>query len=121
MHQAQLLETYDQHGFFLFPSFFEGFGKVFLEVMSRGLCVIAADNSGAHDVIVNEVTGMLTPTGDADAMAQACLRVASDVPVAAAISQAAAESARAYTWERVARETIEFYKSLCQVKARALA
>lgn len=121
MHQAQLLETYDQHGFFLFPSFFEGFGKVFLEAMSRGLCVIAADNSGAHDVIVNEVTGMLTPTGDADAMAQACLRVASDVPVAAAISQAAAESARAYTWERVARETIEFYKRLCQVKARALA
>src|SRR5262249_11633945 len=49
MPQEALRQVYDQHGLFLMPSFFEGFGKVFLEAMSRGLCVIAANNGGARD------------------------------------------------------------------------
>ena len=51
MPQKELLDVYDNHGIFVFPSFFEGFGKAFLEAMARGLCVVAADNGGASDVI----------------------------------------------------------------------
>jgi glycosyltransferase involved in cell wall biosynthesis len=37
MSQEDLRNVYDDHGIFLFPSFFEGFGKVFLEAMARGM------------------------------------------------------------------------------------
>lgn len=118
MPQEALIETYDGHGIFLFPSFFEGFGKVFLEAMSRGLCVIAADNSGAHDVIVNGVNGILTPTGSIEAMTQACLGLLTDHGLAATLSTAAAETSRSYSWDRVATETVAFYENRLQAKAR---
>lgn len=121
MTQEELMQVYDSHGVFLFPSFFEGFGKVFLEAMSRGLCVVAADNGGAHDVITHEVDGLLTPTGDVEAMTKGCLRLISNPEEAIEISHAAAETARSYTWERVARETVAFYENRIEAKLRQLS
>ena len=117
MAQEDLMRIYDSYGIFLFPSFFEGFGKVFLEAMSRGLCVIAADNGGAHDVITHNVDGLLTPTGDVEAMTMSCLRLINNPDEAIRISRAAAETARTYNWERVARETVAFYERRIEAKA----
>ncbi len=61
MPQAKLREVYDQHGVLLFPSLFEGFGKVFLEAMARGLCVAASDAGGMCDVIRTGDNGWLVP------------------------------------------------------------
>ena len=121
MDQDRLIDVYDEHGIFLFPSFFEGFGKVFLEAMARGLCVVAADNGGARDLIKHEVDGMLTPTGDAEAMIRACLRLTGNPAHALGMSRAAVETSRAYTWARVARETVAFYEDRIEAKARHLA
>jgi glycosyltransferase involved in cell wall biosynthesis len=121
MPQEELMRIYDEHGMFLFPSFAEGFGKVFLEAMSRGLCVMAADNGGAHDVIVHGVNGMLSPTGCVETMVSNCLQLAESSHEAYAISLAAAESARAYSWERVAKETISFYNLRLEAKSQELA
>jgi glycosyltransferase involved in cell wall biosynthesis len=120
MPQEALMRVYDSHGIFLFPSFFEGFGKAFLEAMSRGLCVVAADNGGAHDVITHETDGFLTPTGDVEAMTSRCLRLINNPYEAIRIARAAAETARSYTWERVARETVAFYEDRIEAKARQL-
>jgi hypothetical protein len=108
MAQDELRDVYDAHGVFLFPSFFEGFGKTFLEAMSRGLCVVAADTGGMHDVISHGVDGVLVPAGDAEALADAVRALTPDR--AAAMSAAAARTARQYTWDRVARETAAFYR-----------
>jgi glycosyltransferase involved in cell wall biosynthesis len=108
--QDALRDLYDAHGIFLFPSFFEGFGKAFLEAMSRGLCVVASAVGGMHDVITSGVDGMLVPPGDANAVADSVLAIIRDPAHAAAMSAAAAVTARRYTWERVARELTEFYE-----------
>jgi glycosyltransferase involved in cell wall biosynthesis len=120
MPQGELMRVYDEHGIFLFPSFVEGFGKVFLEAMSRGLCVVAADNSGAHDVIADGVNGMLSPTGCVETMVSQCLQLAVAPQPAFAISAAAAKSARLYTWKRVAEETVSFYNDRLNAKSREL-
>jgi glycosyltransferase involved in cell wall biosynthesis len=112
MPQDELRDVYDRHGIFLFPSFFEGFGKAFLEAMSRGLCVIASDVGGMHDLIDHGRNGLLVAPGDAQALAEAALTVIADPERAAAMSAAAALTARAHTWERVARETVAFYRRL---------
>lgn len=112
MPQETLLDVYDAHGIFLFGSFFEGFGKVFLEAMSRGLAVVATNVGGAHDVIANGENGLLVPAGDAAAMADAVTSLLADGERAASIAARAAATARTYTWERVARETAAFYEAV---------
>jgi glycosyltransferase involved in cell wall biosynthesis len=112
MPQPELRGVYDAHGVFLFPSFFEGFGKTFLEAMSRCLCVVASDAGGMHDLIEHGRNGVLVPPGDEVAMADAALAVIRDGDRARNMSAAAARTAREYTWERLARETLAFYERL---------
>jgi len=110
--QEALRDLYDAHGIFLFPSFFEGFGKAFLEAMSRGLCVVASDAGGMHDVITSGTDGVLVPPGDANAVADIVTKILNN-PLEACrwCSEDAAATARRYTWERVARELTAFYES----------
>lgn len=117
--QQQLLlrDVYDAHGIFIFPSMFEGFGKTFMEAMTRGLCVVAADNGGMHDIIRQHKTGILAPTGDCVAMAQACVNLIGDPVGFLRIGTAARTAATAYTWDRVGRETAAFYAELLRLNA----
>jgi glycosyltransferase involved in cell wall biosynthesis len=108
--QEALRDLYDAHGVFLFPSLFEGFGKAFLEAMSRGLCVVASDTGGMHDVITSGTDGVLVAPGDAHAIADHVLALIRNPERANAMSAAAAITARRYTWERVARELTAFYE-----------
>lgn len=108
--QDHLRTIYDTHGFFLFPSFYEGFGKAFLEAMSRGCVVAASDTGGMHDVIRHGHNGALVPIGDPESLADAVRAI--DYARAEQMSTAAAHTARQYTWERVASELAAFYATL---------
>ena len=114
-NQDGLREIYDRCGVFLFPSFFEGFGKAFIEAMSRGMCVVASDAGGMHDVIRNGVDGVLVPPGDANRLFEEANAIVDDLPRAIAMSAAAAVRAREYSWSRVARETVGFYRRRLRV------
>ncbi len=91
---------------------------MFLEAIARGLCVIAADNSGARDVIRHGVNGMLAPTGSSEVMVDYCLLLVKSPDLASAISTAASESAQSYTWTRVAKDTLSFYQDRLAAKMR---
>lgn len=117
MPQEHLIDIYDSHGIFLFPSFFEGFGKAFLEAMSRGLCVVASNNGGARDVITEGLDGFLIPTASTDIAVERCLRVIRDLGLAMRVSRAAAVAAAKYTWRRVAIQTESFYRQTISAKA----
>lgn len=114
--QQELRSVYDEHGVFLFPSFFEGFGKALLEAMSRGLVVIASDEGGAHDLVHTNVNGMRVPVGDAAALADACVRVQSDPHLAQALGRAARSTAEVQTWNKVAQDTAAFYERLLEMR-----
>src|SRR3989344_642382 len=60
----------------VFPSAFEGFGLPLIEAMQFGVPVIAADNTSITEVVAD--AGILVPTGDAQALAQAIERVRSE-------------------------------------------
>ena len=107
--QDELRLVYDQAGIFLFPSFFEGFGKAFLEAMSRGACVVATRVGGPADILNDGVDGILTDPGDAGALTDAALVLMNDGNRARSMSAAAIGTAHRYSWERVARETAAFY------------
>jgi glycosyltransferase involved in cell wall biosynthesis len=54
----------------------EGIPVVLMEAMSSGVAVIASDLSGIPELVVDGVTGLLTPPGDAAAIAGALRRLA---------------------------------------------
>lgn len=110
--QASLMATYDSHGIFLFPSFFEGFGKAFLEAMTRGLCVVGSDAGGMRDLISDGKDGLLVAPGDVDGLVAAVSRLVGDPGDAARMSREARAGGASHTWDRVARETASFYEAL---------
>jgi glycosyltransferase involved in cell wall biosynthesis len=60
--------------FFVLPSDREGFGLVFLEAMRAGKACICAPGAPA-EVVVNDVTGLVVPPRDEDALAAAMIRL----------------------------------------------
>lgn len=118
MSQERLLQLYDAHGIFLFPSFAEGFGKVFLEAMARGLCVVASRVGGMRDILRDGLTGHCVEPGDGEGFCRCILQLLESGAMDG-MSRAAAEAARAYSWDRVARETAAFYQSLLDRKRGA--
>ncbi len=116
----RLREVYDGHDVFVFPSLFEGFGKAAVEAMARGLCVVASDEGGMHDVIRNGETGWLCAVGDVDGFASRLLACLNQPLQSAAIAQRAAQAARAYSWDACAAAMVGFYQDLAATTGRQL-
>ncbi len=110
--QEELAHVYDRHGVFLFPSLFEGFGKVFLEAMARGLCVVGTPTGGMRDVLRPGANGALVPFNSAADVVAAVRNWWSHPEQAGRVSTAAAQTAAEYSWERTAAETESFYERL---------
>ena len=115
--QEKLIQVYDEHGLFLFPSFFEGFGKTPLEAMARGLCVISSDTGGMRDYIKSGENGLLVPVGRPDVMAERAAGLLGNLTRCQAMSSAARETACQHTWDRCARDATEFYRHLIERKS----
>jgi glycosyltransferase involved in cell wall biosynthesis len=109
MPQEALREIYDSHGIFLCPSLFEGFGKVFLEAMARGMIVVGTATGGMPDVIRDGIDGLIVGFNDPDAIRTTVENLRNDIGLTVSMSDAAAIRAREYSWDRVACETEDFY------------
>jgi glycosyltransferase involved in cell wall biosynthesis len=70
------------------PSLGEGFGMVALEAMERARPVIASAVGGLPEIVADGETGIVVPPGDAEALADAMVALASDLPRAAAMGEA---------------------------------
>jgi glycosyltransferase involved in cell wall biosynthesis len=82
------------------PSFLEGFGLPPLEAAAHGTPAVVS----ALDCFAETLgdAAMRVPPGDADALAEAMLRIAGDDALRARLGASARERATAYTWERSA-------------------
>jgi glycosyltransferase involved in cell wall biosynthesis len=71
------------------PSQAEGFGLVLIEAMAAGIPVIASKAPGIVDVVTDNHTGLLYPTGDVAALAAAIVRLTSTPSLAATLANTA--------------------------------
>jgi glycosyltransferase involved in cell wall biosynthesis len=90
------------HGITLVASRYETFGGTLAEAMAAGSGVVCTAVGGCKENLVHEETGLLVPSEDPQAMAEACLRLIRDPALAQRLGQAA----RAYVARRLAPETI---------------
>jgi glycosyltransferase involved in cell wall biosynthesis len=86
-----------------------------LEAMAQGCPVLAVGVGGIGEVIVDGVTGVLTPPSDAAAFARSALKLLAEPATAAAIGAAARSYVmQAHTPKFIAQQTIAFYQRACE-------
>jgi glycosyltransferase involved in cell wall biosynthesis len=93
---------------FAYPSLYEGFGLPPLEAMACGVPVIASDTSSLPEVVGD--AGVLVDPKDTDALADALAALLNDDERRAELSARGLARARAFSWEKAARKTLEIYR-----------
>lgn len=104
---------------FVCPSIYEPLGIVNLEAMACGTAVVASDVGGIPEVVVDGETGTLVhydesdPEGFERGIAAAVNNMVADRDRAAKVGQAGKKRAEdVFSWENIAQQTVEVYKSL---------
>ncbi len=104
---GQKLNAFD---LFVLPSRKEGFPFTLLEAMQAGLPIIATDVGGNKEAISD--AGILVPTEDANALADAMQNLISNEALRKNLSQKALERSKLFTEEKMFLETKKVYEKV---------
>jgi len=90
----------------------ESFGIVLLEAMACAKPVIATSITGYASVVTDGKDGLLVPPKDDEALAQAILKLIDDKSLRQRLGEHGRVKAEKYSWENVAREVLDYYRTL---------
>jgi glycosyltransferase involved in cell wall biosynthesis len=92
------------------PSLQEGLGVAVLEAMAMGKPVVSSDAGGLPESVVHGETGIVTPAGDAEALADALAAVLRDPARARSMGRAGRERVvEHFDRPRVAERVLRLY------------
>lgn len=94
---------------FTYPSLHEGMGSAIVDAMDFGLPVVATNVDGIPDIVDQEVTGLLVPPADAEALADAFLKIYRDQELLKSMGRAGKQRAALFSPERMADQYLELY------------
>ena len=92
------------------PSITEAFGNVTLEAMACALPVVAAESTGATNLVRDGETGVLVEPGDAEAFADALESYARDPALRRRHGEAGLAFARTMDWDRINAAVLHVYE-----------
>jgi glycosyltransferase involved in cell wall biosynthesis len=105
-----LAAIYNLADLFVFPSFYEGFGIPLLEAMACG-CPAIVSGTGAFPEIAGEAALLINPHNP-DETAEAIRKILTDDSLRNALRKKGLLRAKAFNWDKCARETIAVFESL---------
>lgn len=98
------------------PSHYESFGMVALEAMACGAPVIASDVGGLGFLVQDGETGFTVPDGDPQLLCQKLTLLLNDAELRHRMGRSAAEYAKGYSWDKIARRIAGLYEDLVAVR-----
>jgi len=110
IREDDLPVVYSLADVFVFPSLVEGFGLPLLEAMACGTPVLASTAEAVSEVVGD--AALAFDARDPEQLAVLISRAPTDSALRTTLSQRGLERVRVFTWERVARETLQAYASI---------
>ena len=93
---------------FIYPSYFEGFGLPPLEAMQCGTPVMTGNRTSLPEVVGN--AALMVDPFDKSALSAGLARLIEDTSLRAALRARGLRRARAFSWQKTARLTLEAYE-----------
>ena len=114
---ASIATLFKKCSVFVLPSLIENSPNSLAEAMCAGLPVVATNVGGIPSIVDDNVTGILSPPRDVDALSNAIIRLLGDKPLRQKMGAAAREKGRrAYAPDVVANQTMEAYKRILDLE-----
>jgi glycosyltransferase involved in cell wall biosynthesis len=110
----QLINHYQNADVLVNPSFSEAFGRSLIEAMACHVPVVATRVGGMTEIVDDGKTGILAEPGDASALAEAILRLLTNVSLQESMGKAGRRRAiEFYSWERIVERLLFEYEKIC--------
>jgi glycosyltransferase involved in cell wall biosynthesis len=108
----RLADELTRHDVLILPSRFDSFGMVVAEAMACGLPVIVTENVGAKEMITPYENGIIVPTNDPAALAQAMEWFIDHNDRRPEMAMSARLAAEKYDWANYRRRAVQFFGQL---------
>jgi glycosyltransferase involved in cell wall biosynthesis len=109
---AEIGGAYDEADIFVNASSLDNMPVSVLEAFASGTPVVSTAPEGMQYLIDHERTGLLSPPGDAAALAQNILRLLRDEELSARLAANAFEECNLYQWTAVREHWLRVYRKL---------
>jgi len=109
----EIRDYYAASDIFVFPTAYEPFGLVITEAMATGIPVITSNLAGAAELITDWHDGLLlNDPNNANNIAEKINMLVEDESLRKRMGQNARKTAENYSWDRIARMTLEVYEEI---------
>ena len=116
-YRTDILEVMLAFDVVVLPSLFEGLPRTLMEAMALGKPAVGSQVDGIAELVVHEQCGLLVPPRDGDALAEALIRLLSDLDLRRRMGQAAKDRiATEFDGRAMAQGTEAIYERLAAVK-----
>jgi glycosyltransferase involved in cell wall biosynthesis len=113
-------EIYNGSRVFVLPSDIEGFGLAAVEAMACGCALASTDNGGAQDYAFHGDTALVTPPGDADALAESIVELLTSDDRRIALAERGRSFVEGFDWERSTTRLEDFLRRYADDPGRLL-
>jgi glycosyltransferase involved in cell wall biosynthesis len=103
---------YDQADIFINGSRLDNMPVSILEAFASGMPVVTTEPEGMRYLVEHERTGLLSPPGDATALAQSVIRILRNSALAERLVSNAHQEFQRYSWSTVRGQWLEVYRAL---------
>ncbi|MGA7080204.1 MAG: glycosyltransferase family 4 protein [Terriglobales bacterium] len=109
--RQQIGKYYDDADIFINASWLDNMPVSVIEAFGAGTPVVTTSPESMPYLVENERTGLLSPVGDAKALAANVIRLLREPELAAALAKNAYDESRKYTWEVVREQWLNVYRA----------
>ena len=114
-YRTDIADVFSLTNLVVLPSYREGLPRVLIEAAACGRAIITTDVPGCRDAIVPNVTGLLVPVRDAEALADAIEQLLSDADLRRSMGAAGREFAeKEYGIDKVVEAHLKIYQELAE-------